>query len=105
MIKKIAIAGGFIALAYLLYKKFILDKSNSLNIELDEFVPPESKLAPKGSVGLPQYKATPQVSIFNRDLYEVDRNRQGEISTGGGKLDCRKYGTCPPSLNRQLGMW
>jgi len=105
--KKVVVTSAFlIGGLYLLNKLLGVLKNNtdSLQTNSNEFEVPEFIIS-KGSVGLPKYEAPDEVEIYNMDMYEPDRNRQGETIAGDSKNMCRQYGTCPPSLNKELGMW
>ncbi len=107
--KKVVVTSVFIIGSLFLLKKLLSslnnNKSDDYNAEIVDFEPTESIIARSNSIGLPKYVAPKNKEIFNRDMYEPDRNRQGETLAGDSKNMCRQYGTCPPSLERDLGFW
>tara|TARA_R110000824_G_scaffold6362_1_gene29489 strand:+ start:5366 stop:5698 length:333 start_codon:yes stop_codon:yes gene_type:complete len=109
--KKIVVAVLFLGGGYYFIKKILpmfsnKDGSGSYNSEQIDYEVPEFITVKKGgSIGLPKYKAPKNKEIPNREMYEPDRNRQGETLAGDSKNMCRQYGTCPPSLDRDLGFW
>ena len=105
--KKVAITSVYIIGGLFLVNKLLQllkNKSKNYNVELTDYEVPEFVVS-KGSSGVPQYKAPKQKEVYNIDMYEPDRNRQGETLAGDSKNMCRQYGTCPPSLIDNLSFW
>jgi len=108
-LKKIVVAVLFIGGGYYFIKKILPMLNKKRNgfddAEIVNFEPTESIISRSNSIGLPKYVAPKNKEIPNREIYEPDRNRQGETLAGDSKNMCRQYGTCPPSLDRDLGFW
>jgi len=105
--KKVAITSVYIIGGLFLLNKLLQllnKKSKNYNAELTDYEAPEFVVS-KGSSGVPQYKAPKQKEVYNIDMYEPDRNRQGETLAGNTKNICRQYGTCKPSMDRDLSFW
>jgi len=89
--KKILVVGIFLLGGIYGIKKilpFLRGSSDFVGQEIEDVIIDE-RPDNKGSGGAPPvYVAPPTQEFFDLSVYEPDRNRQGEVTVGGGKLNC-----------------